>query len=106
MRALPRNNHMPETLIESLDTAKDGVKAYLEDAAATRKVAPQSAKAMRLALFRFIADTLKITDKATRQAAWKQFDATPSWFGCNNSAGRQALGYKGDVEEMLEEIEA
>lgn len=80
--------------IESLDTTKAGIRSYLEDAAATRKVEIQSAKAMRLAVFRFILDSMKVMDPVVRKQAWKQFDATPSWFGCNNSAGRQALGIK------------
>lgn len=91
--------------MNSLDTTKAGIKIYLEDAAKDHKAMPYSAKAMRLAVFRFIADTLAINDKTLRAKAYKQFQATPGWFGCNNSAGRQALGYESPTEKALDEID-
>lgn len=104
---MPENEKAPPEaiVIESLDTTKDGIKAYLEDAAESRKCPIQSAAAMRIAVVRFILDTCKITDPVMRKQAWRQFDATPGWFGCNNSAGRQALGIKSELTELVEEID-
>lgn len=96
---------MPEakeaSLIETLDTTKQGLKEnYLEPAGIDCKKQPYSADAMRLAVFRFLADTFKITDSAMRKQALRQFAATPGWFGANNSAGRQAMGYESDVKRL------
>lgn len=95
----------PEVKTNMLDTTKDGVKLYLEDAGATFKAMPYSAKAMRLAVVRFILDSAAIEDRELRAKVWKQFNCTPSWFGCNNSAGRQALGYKTPEANALAEID-
>jgi hypothetical protein len=92
--------------VQQMDTTKNGVVSYLKDAAETRKAKPQSGDAMRLAVFRFICDMLDVTDKETRKAAWKQFDATPGWFGCNASAARQAMGIKSDVEQIEADFDA
>jgi len=77
-------------LIESLDTTSDGLKPRLELAANATKKPLQSGETLKLAVFRFIADTLKIPAGALRQQAWQQFDACPLWFGSNASAMRQA----------------
>lgn len=92
--------------IEKMETSKEAIKAYLEDAAASRKCEIQSGKAMRLAVFRFIADMVGLTEQAERNEAWKQFNATPGWFGCNASAARQALEIKAEGAKVVEEIEA
>lgn len=80
-------------LIEQIETSKETVKDYLLDAGKDQKCAPEGGKAHKLAVFRYIADSLKI-DGELRKQAWKQFQATPNWFGCNASAARQALGIK------------
>lgn len=93
-------------LIEQLDTTKAGLKSYLEDAGASLKSPPSGGAAHKLAVFRFIADSLKISGEQ-RQQAWKQFHATHSSFGCNASAARQnILGLKAAEVESVEEIEA
>ena len=91
--------------VEQMDTTKEGIKGYLEDAAATLRLAPQSGAAHRLAVFRFILDTLKVTDANQRKAAWKQFSATPGWFGCNASAARQALDLASEAKAMVAEFD-
>lgn len=84
-----------KVLIAMIDTTKAGLKAYLEDAGETLKCKPESGKAMRLAVFRFVLDSAKVEDKEVRNQAWKQFEATHSSFGCNASASRQnVLGLK------------
>jgi len=93
------------SLIDVIETTKLGCKAYLEDAAETLKRGPGSQKAMKLAVFRFIGDTLKISGEQ-RQQAWKQFAATPSWFCTNSSAAAQALKFRTEVEELSEEFDA
>jgi hypothetical protein len=71
------------------------VKPLLETAGKDRGVEVCSAKAMRLAVFRFIADALGAAGEE-RAEAWKAFEAdTPGWFGSNASAGMAALGLKG-----------
>ena len=93
-------------LIEQLDTTKAGVKSYLEDAGQSLKCDPSAGKAHRLAVFRFIADTFKMSG-AIRQEAWKQFNATHSSFGCNASAARQnILGLKAQESAVELDIEA
>lgn len=77
-------------MIEQLDTTKVGIKLYLDSAAETTGKSWNSQESFKLAVFRFIADTAKL-DGELRQAAWKQFQATPAWFGTNASAGKQAL---------------
>ena len=93
-------------LVVQQDTTKDGVKQRLLKAAEDRKALPQSAKAMRLAVFRFLCDTLDVQDVDVRKAAWKQFDATPEWFGSNASAARQALGLQSDAAAVEAEFNA
>lgn len=95
-----------QSLIEPADTTKEGIRAYLEDAAATVKAEVQSGASMRLAVFRFLMDTAKIRDKEVRNQAWKQFDATPGWFGCNASAARQALKLQSREEKIFNEFDA
>ena len=102
---MPEEKAKAVSLIESLDTTKTGIKAYLEDAALTTKQKLESAKAMRLAVCRFILDSAKISDAELRKQIWQQFDATPGWFGCNNSAGRQALGIESKSEKYFSEFD-
>lgn len=94
-----------EPLIDVIGTSKEDCFAYLDDAAVDRKAKAESAKAMRLAVFRFIADSFKITGEL-RSQAWKQFNATPTWFGTNASAGRQARGTPSSLDAAMEEYEA
>lgn len=101
---MPEDNK-PIRVIESLDTTKEGIKAYLEDAAESRKAKPESATVMRLAVVRFVLDSAKVIDHEMRKQCWAQFDATPGWFGCNNSAGRQALGIKSAEREYFEQFD-
>ncbi len=96
----------PKTSVVQMDTTKESIKGYLEDASASLKSLPSHQGSHKLAVFRFIVDTLNITDQATRTAAWKQFAATPSWFGCNASAGNQALGYKTTKEAIVAQFDA
>lgn len=91
-------------VIESIGTAKEDCFAYLDDAAEARKVKPESAAAMRLAVYRYIADTLKVSDDARKQG-WQQFNATPTWFGTNASSGRQIRGTKSSLDSATEEYD-
>jgi len=65
----------------------------------------QSQGAMRLAVYRYICDTLKASPGARKQG-WKQFAGTATWFGANASQAAQALklrapaGAKADLGEM------
>ena len=94
-----------EKLIESLDTTKEGIRPYLEQAAEDLLVAPASGAAMKLACFRFIADTAKL-DGALRQQAWAQFSATPGWFGNNASAGGAALELRPEAKKKTTSVVA
>lgn len=91
-------------VIEPIGTAKEDCFAYLDDAAEARKVKPESAAAMRLAVYRYIADTLKVSDDARKQG-WQQFNATPTWFGTNASSGRQIRGTKSSLDSAMEEYD-
>ena len=80
------------------DTLK--VHPLLKKAGEDRNCPIHSGKAMKLAVFRKImADIaehgIEIKD-SERQELWKEFDATPGWFGTNASAGRQAMDVKGE----------
>lgn len=92
-------------LIDVIGTSKEDCFAYLDDAALDRKSKPESAKAMRLAVFRYIMDTVKL-DGEIRKQAWKQFNATPTWFGTNASAGRQARGTPSALDAAMEDYDA
>lgn len=82
------------------------VKPLLEKAGVDLKLEPSSAKAMRLAVFRFIADALG-AEGETRQEAWKAFlSETPGWFGSNASAGMAAMGLKGKESAVEAECKA
>ena len=87
-------------MAKQMDTTKEGIKSYVDKAAADFKVAPTSQTAWKVACFRFIADAAEMDDK-TRQEAWKQFYATPGWLGTNASAGSKALKYEtgGDMSD-------
>jgi hypothetical protein len=82
------------------------VKPMLERAAEDRGVKISSANAMRLAVFRCIADRLGVKDAKVRAQAWKSFNEdTPNWFGSNASAGMAALGLKTGITESMEEFD-
>ena len=74
-----------------LDTTKEGVKAYLDQAANDYKGAAKQAQ-HKAAVVAFVLDAIGIDDEALRKHALKQIAATPSGFGCNHSALEQALG--------------
>ena len=77
--------------IKQMDTTKVGIKEYLDVAAEDTGKLFHSAETMRLAECRWFCDAAGITDVETRKAIGKQFMATPSWFGTNSSACRQAF---------------
>ena len=80
------------------------VKPLLEQAGRDRKCEPSSAKAMRLAVFRYVAKACG-ANKEQAAKAWKQFEEeTPGWFGTNASAGQAAMGLKGKVEQAFEQF--
>lgn len=85
-----------------MDTTKDGVHGYLKSAGTQLKEQPYSTLAMRLALCRWVLDAAGISDKALRAVVWKQFSATPGWFGTNASQARQALGYAPALKTAME----
>lgn len=89
--------------IEQMDTTKDGVKAYLEQAAEIIKQPWYSQQAHKVAVGLFALDCLGITVQEDRNDFMKQFLATPSSFGANASAMGQALGRpaKAKAEELI-----
>ena len=89
-----------------MDTTKEGIRPYIDKAAKDLKVPPTSQAAWKLATFRWIADAAEMEGE-NRQEAWKQFYATPGWFGTNASAGSKALKYEtGSDMSDYSEIEA
>lgn len=78
--------------VEQMDTTKDGIKKYLEEAGTKISQQWHSQAAHKAAVGMFFLDMLGVTDQAERNEAMKQFLATPSSFGCNASAMGQALG--------------
>lgn len=95
---MPESNPAAKPLCKQMDTTKDGAKAYLEAASKALGKPAYSAEAFRLAMVRWLLDCAEITDPAKRKAIWQQADALPGWAFCNNSAARQALGYKAEAE--------
>ena len=92
-----------ESKVEQMDTTKEGVKAYLEQAGEIIKQPWHSQQAHKVAVGLFALDCLKITDQEQRNDFMKQFLATPSSFGANASAMGQALGRpaKAKAEELI-----
>lgn len=75
-----------------MDTTKAGVKAILDACAEKNKCSSfHSAEALRLGVVKFILDAAEIEDPEERGKIVQQFMATPSWFGSNSSAARQAF---------------
>lgn len=72
-------------------TTSEEMKTRLEKTGTAQKCLPYHQKAMKLAVFRYLAQTFGIKDKDILAKAWQQFDATPGWFATNASACRQAL---------------
>ncbi len=93
MRQSSRDNrkHDKHMATKALTVEASHCKEYLENAAKTLGVLPESALAMRFAVVQFILDESDVQDKAKRQAALKAFMALPGYMGSNNSAARQAL---------------
>lgn len=92
-------------LVIAMDTTKEKIKHYLEEAGKTLEIAADSQASHKLAVLRFILDMLDIQDKPTRAAAYRQWDATPSSFGTNASALRQAIwGQKTAIQAKIDRV--
>lgn len=78
--------------MKTQDTTKDGVKSRLTKVATQAKMLWHQQAVHKIAVGTFWLDMLEITDANKRAEALKQWDATPSAFGCNSSAMNQALG--------------
>lgn len=86
-----------------MDTTKEGIKAYLDEAATKINQPWHSQQAHKIAVGLFALDCLKIEDQEQRNEFMKQWSATPSSFGANASAMGQALGRpaKAKAEDLI-----
>ena len=83
-------------------------KAACEKAGTDLKKAPNSGRAMRLAVFRYIADELGAEPGSDeRKAAWTAFSECPISFGSNASAfGQRAFPDLAATSEIEEDVMA
>lgn len=78
--------------VNQIDTTKESVKSYLDKVATKANIEWHGQQAHKIAVLAFILDMLDVKDAPTRDAAMKQWQATPSAFGANASAMAQTLG--------------
>ncbi len=83
---------MKDMKLQQMDTTKDAIKLSLESVAEKTGAEWHAQQTHKLAVALFFLDMLEITEQADRDAALKQWVATPASFGCNASAMGQALG--------------
>ncbi len=86
-----------------MDTTKEGVKAYLDDAASKLKCEWHTQEAHKLAVGLFWLDMMGVMDAKERGECLKQWQAASSGgFGSNASQLNQKLGHKGRGERSKE----
>ena len=78
--------------IAQMDTTKEGIKNYLDQAATALKCEWHSQQAHKAAIGLWMLDLMKVENQSERDQFWAQWGATPSSFGTNASALGQALG--------------
>ena len=86
-----------------MDTTKDSIKSYLSD---TKAIMPDASEQAihKVAVVRFILDSIECDDDAIREHAAKQMLATPSGFGCNDSQLKQVLGLRVAKTSIFEQF--
>lgn len=74
-----------------MDTTKDAIKQYLDEVAKAIGKEWHTQLVHKGAVAAFWLDMFDVKDQAVRDAALKQWQATPSGFGCNSSGLAQLI---------------
>lgn len=98
--------------MKNMDTTTAGIKPHLDaaakiinDARKKNNLAPlqfHSGEVLKLAICRFFLEAMEVSKPEDRAKLVQQFMATPTWFGSNASACRQAYEAKKGAVGQIE----